>query len=1231
MTQRLTALRAGALLSAVLLARPLPAQGRVVDLLLRNGALVDGTGAAERRADVGVQGDRIVFVGDASRAGVTARRTIDASGLIVAPGFIDPHTHTLGDLSNPERRGNAAYLMQGVTTVITNNDGGGTLDIGKTFDAWKRDGIGTNAALYVPQGSVRRSVMGMSAAAPTPAQMDSMRAIVARGMAEGALGMSTGLYYAPGSYATTDEVIALSRVASQQGGIYDSHMRDESSYTIGLVGSINETLRIGREARIPVHISHIKALGADVWGQSDTVIALIKAARAAGMNVTADQYPYLASGTSVGASLLPRWAEAGGRDSLRARIGDAAIKPKLVAEMERNLVRRGGAPSLLITSTRDTTIRGKTLAQVAEARHEAPIAAALEIILAGDAGVASFNMKDADLNKFMVQPWVMTGSDGSDGHPRKYGTFPRKLRQYVYQDHLLTLPQAIHASSQLTAQTLQLQDRGVIAEGKFADVIVFDPKTIADKATYVSPEVLAEGMRYVLVNGQLAVNEGKYTGALAGRPLRHSASGTSSAKTPNQPDYAAHVEVRRTTNGVPHIKADNLGAAEYALAYVQSEDYGARVPLDLLRSRGEMGRWFGRDSMERDFSARLAYERAVASYAFVDADTREVYEGFAAGANRYVELHPDEFPAGFDPKFNGYDVLAHDVYLASPAQAARFLARNDPTYRARTRGQPAAVIPTSEGPPPTGAWVDLPDEGSNAWAFAPSRTKSGHAILLRNPHLQWNAGYYEAHVTVPGKLDFYGDFRIGGPFGVIGGFNRDLGFATTNNDPLLDQVYALKVDRDNADHYLLDGTSHPIERTKVRVAYRDGATISSETREVARTPYGPVIYRDSTRIYVLRAGMDGDYRAGEQFLRMMRARTLDQWKDAMRMRARLNSSFTYADRAGNILYVWNATIPSLPQGTGSDTVAIAVDSTSQMWTHYVPFDSLPQLLNPKGGYIQNSNDPPYFTNMRQVLDRTKYPAYFPEPRLGLRSQLAIKLIDTDRKLSLADVLKLKHSYRMLLADRVRDDLVKAVRAAQPAPDVSSAIDMIAKWDKTVAPTSRGGVLFEIWWRRYIAGNRPDSMYALPWSASAPTSTPRGIRVPARAVEAFAWAVQETTKRYGRADVAWGDVHRVRIGNVDVPVGGCNGDIGCFRVLWYKDDPDGKREASGGDGWILAVEFGDQPRAVSVLAYGESPRPDSPYHSDQAAMFAREQVKPVAWSEKDIQRLTIRRYRPGEQP
>jgi N-acyl-D-aspartate/D-glutamate deacylase len=410
--------------------------------------------------------------------------------------------------------------MQGVTTVVTNNDGGGTVDVGRTLAFWSANGIGTNAALYVPEGAVRRQVMGMSSAAPTQEQLEAMRQLVARGMAEGALGLSTGLYYAPGSYASTEEIVELAKVAARSGGIYDSHLRDESSYTIGLVGAVNEAIRIGREARLPVHIAHIKALGTDVWGRSDSVIALIRQARAAGVDVTADQYPYVASGSSVGASLLPRWAESGGRDSLRARIADPAIRERLVREMNENLRRRGGAAALLISSTRDTSILGRTLEQIAAARGESPIDAALAIVQQGDASVASFNMNEQDLRNFMVQDFVMTGSDGSDGHPRKYGTFPRVLREYVYANPVLTLPQAVRRSSALAAEALRIPERGTLRVGMYADVVAFDPATVADRATYREPTLLAAGMRYVLVNGTLAVDAGTFTGRRAGKALR---------------------------------------------------------------------------------------------------------------------------------------------------------------------------------------------------------------------------------------------------------------------------------------------------------------------------------------------------------------------------------------------------------------------------------------------------------------------------------------------------------------------------------------------------------------------------------------------------------------------------------------------------------------------------------------------------------------------------------------
>lgn len=496
-------------------------QAPPADVLITGGTVYDGSGAPGRRADVALRADRIVFVGDAKSARVAARRTIDATGLIVAPGFIDPHTHTQADLSNASRRTNLDYLMQGVTTVATNNDGSGPVGIGALLAKWDSGGIGTNALLFVPQGSVRGGVMGMSDQAPTQSQLLRMKALVERGMREGAFGLSTGLYYAPGSYSTTEEVIELAKVAGARGGIYDTHQRDESSYTIGLLASVREVLRIGREARIPVHISHIKALGADVWGDADTVIAMIHAAQREGITVAACQYPYDASGTSLVSALVPRWAEAGGRDSLLVRIAAPSTHARLATEMRDNLRRRGGAGAMLIVSSRQPDLAGKRLDAIAAARGVEPVEAALEIIRAvGDQSVASFNMNAKDIDTFMRADFVTTCSDGSDGHPRKFGTFPKKLRDYVLDRPVLTMERAIAASSAQPARDLRIAKRGRIENGWFADVIVFDPRTIRDLSTYAEPEKLATGMRWVFVNGKVAIENGTPTNALAGRALR---------------------------------------------------------------------------------------------------------------------------------------------------------------------------------------------------------------------------------------------------------------------------------------------------------------------------------------------------------------------------------------------------------------------------------------------------------------------------------------------------------------------------------------------------------------------------------------------------------------------------------------------------------------------------------------------------------------------------------------
>lgn len=687
------------------------------------------------------------------------------------------------------------------------------------------------------------------------------------------------------------------------------------------------------------------------------------------------------------------------------------------------------------------------------------------------------------------------------------------------------------------------------------------------------------------------------------------------------------VEIIRTAYGVPHIRAENLRSAGYALAWLQSEDYGPQTATRVLAASGRSAMVSGPAGIESDFAVQRHRSRAIETYHLLEQGTRDIYEGFAAGVNRYIEINPKEFPSNMSADFNGVDVATLDIVGPSSAKIRAFLARISP-----------ASVPTRPDSTDSSEGEENPDDGSNAWAFAPSRTKSGKAILMRNPHLSWTAGYYEAHLTVPGVIDFYGDFRIGGPFAVIGGFNRDLGWSTTNNRQDLDQIYTLDVDPKTADRYLFDGASLPLSRQMMTVTFRNGEGLSTETREAWSTPLGPVIHRAHGKIYVIKTAKDGEFRAGEQFLKMMRSSSLAEWKEAMKMRARLTSNFTYADRAGNIFFLWNAALPLLPHPPADDTVALPARRTLDVWTSYVPFEALPQFLNPRGGYVHNENSSPHFTNVRETINTSNAYPNFELPSLSLRSQLAIDLVGGDDKLSLDDVIRLKHSYRALLADRVKADLIAAVKTSNPTSEVGSAISMLGKWNNTAAPESKGAVLFQLWWTHY-SGIRPPERNILPddkrfskvWNTADPMNTPRGLADNARAVESFLWAVAETTRRYGSWDVAWGDVHRVRRGKVDVPVGGCGNDLGCFRILSFAPGADGKLAANSGDGWILAVEFGDMPRAYSVLAYGQSRQPESPWHADQAEMFAKGELKKVAFTVADVNAQAVQRYRPGQKP
>lgn len=495
-----------------------PAQPSSFDVLIRNGRVMDGTGNPWMRADVGIRGGRIAAVGRLGRA--QAPITIDAADRLVTPGFIDVHTHAAEGLVRPQLKQGQPLLAQGVTTIVANPDGGGPVDLAAQRVALEKGGLGPNVALLIGHGSVRSAVMGGANRAPTADELDRMRALVRRGMEQGAFGLSSGLFYTPGSYAKTEEVIELAKVAGESGGLYTSHIRDEADYDIGVVASVQEVIRIAEEAHVIGIVTHMKALGPDNWGLSFALTRKIDDARARGVEVFADQYAYEASSTSLRAALLP------GGVAL-APAGDVAKQKEVEAIARENLRRRGGAQAIQIAFySPDSSLEGRTLAQIAESRGADPVRTALDLLARGNASIVSFNMSEQDIEHIMRQPYTMTSSDGglvlpTEGrpHPRDYGAFARKLARYVRDRQTISLESAIRSMTSLPAMVFGMADRGAIREGAAADIAIFDPAKIRDRATYTDPHQLAEGMSYVLVNGVVVIDNGRFTEARPGKVI----------------------------------------------------------------------------------------------------------------------------------------------------------------------------------------------------------------------------------------------------------------------------------------------------------------------------------------------------------------------------------------------------------------------------------------------------------------------------------------------------------------------------------------------------------------------------------------------------------------------------------------------------------------------------------------------------------------------------------------
>ncbi len=471
------------------------------DILITNGQVFVGDNSAAQSLVVAIKDDKIVYVGRNAKA-VKSIETIDASGLYVLPGFIDPHTHSLSDLTDEDKdkRANWNYQFQGVTTVINGNDGFGDPDISKIVEGLSRKGFGTNTALFIGHGALRKSVMGGEKRAPTADEMQEMRDSIKRGMEAGALGLSTGLFYAPGSFSNTDEVISLAQETADHGGVYDSHIRDEATYNIGLEAAVDEVIDIARATGIHTNISHIKALGVDVWGKSNPVIDKIEKAQAEGLSISADQYPWRASGTRISNALLPRWVKAGSEAEYLARLEDVSLAAKIKSETTENLRKRGGPSAVLITQDKFDW-QNKTLGEIAEENGVSPVDMAIEIARQGDARIASFNMNNEDIENFMSQEWVMTSSDGSTGHPRKFASYPRKYTEYVQKKQIMPVETFFYRSSGLVADIFGICDRGYLKEGYKADIAIIDPEGFQANADFQNPDVLSSGVSYLFVNG----------------------------------------------------------------------------------------------------------------------------------------------------------------------------------------------------------------------------------------------------------------------------------------------------------------------------------------------------------------------------------------------------------------------------------------------------------------------------------------------------------------------------------------------------------------------------------------------------------------------------------------------------------------------------------------------------------------------------------------------------------
>lgn len=672
----------------------------------------------------------------------------------------------------------------------------------------------------------------------------------------------------------------------------------------------------------------------------------------------------------------------------------------------------------------------------------------------------------------------------------------------------------------------------------------------------------------------------------------------------NPAQSAAPTELLWDSWGVPHIFARNDDDLFRAFGWAQMQSHGDLILRMYGQARGRASEYWGRDYLNSDrwVLTNSIPQRARAWYTAQTPSFRRNLDAFARGINEYAKSNRQK--------------LAGEVQIVLPVTGIDLIAHAQRVIHYHFVTRPEVAVAAARGIEPRAE----PQPGSNTWAIAPSRSASGNALLLANPHLPWSDFYlfYEAQLVSP-SIDAYGATLVGFPtLGIA--FNDNLGWSHTVNTHDGVDLYELKL---SGDGYEWDGGVKPFETEThtLKVREKDGK-VSEEKIVVRRSVHGPVIAEKQGRAVAMRvAGIDEPHQL-EQWWKMARARNLREFTDSIRELHIPMFTIMYADREGNIFHFFGGRTPVRPPGDYNWSAMVPGHTPATLWTSTHPFEELPLIADPKSGWLQNANDPPWTTTFPTAIDPNRFPGYMAPRSMSFRAQRSARMLDEDDSVSLDEMIAYKHSTRMEMADRILDDLVAEAKMSENE-EAKRAAAVLAAWDRSAQATSRGAVLFQAF-SQEISRRSRQRVFADPWNEKNPRLTPRGLAMPKTAVEALAAAAARVTKDHGSMDVAWGEVNRLRIDGYDLPANGGPGELGIFRVVGFAPERDGKARASGGDSYVAAIEFSQPVRAKTLVSYGNASQPGSPHRTDQLPLFVRQELRPVWRTRAELEKHIVER-------